>query len=152
MLSRRISEQSTDTDLQENCPPTDDVTLQALLNDPLRRVYIQSSQDIIQDQNRGLRINSSGERHPRLLSPAYTTLNRTGCYCGWSRSEPKIHEQRRPHCPRKIEPWVRPGRDVMQFTGQRRQKGSLSATGGSKDRIGLALLEDHLVRDPEVER
>jgi len=39
----------------------------------------------------------------------------------------------------------------MQFAEQRHQKGSLSATGGPNDQIDLALLEDHLVRDPEVE-
>jgi hypothetical protein len=53
--------------------------------------------------------------------------------------------------PRKVEPRVRSGRDVVQLSEQRHQKGGLSATGGSNDQVDLALLEDHFVLDPEVE-
>ena len=45
-----------------------EVALQALLNDPLRSVHVQGSQDIVQDQNLSPGINGPSERHPRLLS------------------------------------------------------------------------------------
>ena len=53
--------------------------------------------------------------------------------------------------PRKVEPRVRAGRDVVQLPEQRHQKGCLSATGGPDDQVDLALFEDQFIFYPKTE-
>jgi len=69
-VSRRIPDESVNTYHQENSAPANEVALQALVDDPFRRVHVQGSQDIVQDQNLSPRINGPSERHPRLLTTA----------------------------------------------------------------------------------
>ena len=149
-------------------------------------MHIQSSQDVVQDQNLSPRINSPSERHPRLLSPTQrqsllSNLGLVSCLeqCqvlaqstlvdnlavpdlvefGTEQDviadglvlDPRfLSSVRHTVLPRKIEPRIWPGRDVVQLSEQRHQKGGLSTTGGSNDQVDLSLSEDHFVLNPKA--
>ena len=67
-VSQRIPDESVDAYHQENSAPANEVALQAFVDDPFRRVNVQGSQDIVQDQYLSLGINCPSERNPRLLT------------------------------------------------------------------------------------
>jgi len=186
-VSRIISDKYIDTYHQENSAPANEVTLQALLDDPFRSVHVQGSQDIVQDQNLSLGVNCPSERHPRLLASTQrqSFLSHLGLVSRLEQCQvlaqsalmddlavPGLIEFRTKQdvvanglvldprflssirhtvLPRKVEPRVWPGRNVVQLPEQRHQKGRLSATGGSNDQVDLSLFEGHFVFNPEAE-